>query len=340
MADKRYVRQTSLPGVGAAGQAKLAAARVLIVGCGGLGVPAAAYLAGAGVGSLTLVDGDTIHVSNLHRQVLYRSGETGFKADLLAEHCRQLNPGTCVRAQKIFLQANNVRALVEDATLVLDCTDDPATKHLLADACALLQTPLVHAAAQRFSGYVALFPHAGPNAVHLRDLYPDPDPTLPDCATTGVLPTAVGTVALLQANAALCFLLGIGEPPVDTLLTYDALTNRQLRLRVRKTYARKLTPPWATTAMTREHLETDNADFSAYDAVFSMLDEVREPDLPDGVIRLTKRNPFGQCLDQMEAGGRYLLYCNSGKLSLVLAAQIRKAKPDIEVLSLSTGKPI
>lgn len=337
--DKRYSRQTILPGVGEAGQAKLAAARVLVVGCGGLGAPAAVYLAGAGVGELTLVDGDTVSLSNLHRQVIYRTDAIGPKARLLAQHCTELNPGTRVRAHVTFVDVANVKALVEPATLVLDCTDHPATKHLLADACYLLQTPLVYAAAQRFCGYLALFPNAGPDAVHLRDLYPEPDPSLPDCAATGVLPTAVGTVALLQANAALCYLLGIGAPPVDTLLTYDALTNRQHRLAIRKTYPRPIVEPWTEKASPRALMETTTADFSHYDAVFSLLDERREPDLPAGVTRITNRNPLGQCLQKMTPGGAYLLYCQTGTRSLVLAGQIRKAQPEILAFSLRGGVP-
>jgi molybdopterin/thiamine biosynthesis adenylyltransferase len=337
MAENRYARQTILAGIGSEGQEKLAKAHVLIVGCGGLGGPAAAYLTGAGVGQLTLVDGDSPEDSNLHRQVFFATGAAGPKAGLLAQHCLQLNPGTRVRALNEYLCAKNVKALVEAATLVLDCTDDAATKHLLNDACVLLQTPLVHAAAQGFEGYLALFPNANADDVHLRDLFPDPDPTLPDCATTGVLPTAVGTVALLQANAALCFLLGIGEPPINTLLTYGVLNNRQHRLKIRKTYTKPIMEPWTNPAPSRAQLETDNGQLADYAKVFSMLDDHREPDLPDGVIRLTKRNPFGQCMDQMEAGDKYLLYCNSGKLSLVLAAQIRKADAGIEVLSLKQG---
>ncbi|MBC6996179.1 HesA/MoeB/ThiF family protein [Neolewinella lacunae] len=336
--EQRYSRQTILPGFGAAGQARLRAARVLIVGCGGLGGPVAAYLAGAGIGHLTLVDGDLPHVSNLHRQVFFHTAAPGTKAEQLAQHCRSLNPGTCVSAQNVYLGPANVRALVSDADLVLDCTDDAATKHLLSDACALLATPLVYAAVQVFSGYVALFPNRGPEAIHLRDLFAAPDPTLPDCATTGVLPTAVGIVALLQTNAALCYLLGIGDPPVDALLTYDALTNQQHRLKIRKTYSAPLSPPWQDAPTPRESLETEEADFGAYDAVFSLLTSAQEPALPAGVIRLSHRDPLGQCRDKMQAGGRYLLYCQTGQRSLVLAAQLRRADPALDVRSLRGGR--
>jgi adenylyltransferase/sulfurtransferase len=146
---------------------------------------------------------------------------------------------------------------------------------------------------------------------------------------------------MLQANAALCFLLGIGDPPLRKLLTYNALDNSQHRLTLRKSYSETISAPWKTTRPSRAELETDAtlADFPTYDMVFSMLDEQREPDLPDGVIRLTKRNPFGQCMERMTTGGNYLIYCNSGKLSLMLASQIRKHDPEIRAVSLRTGKP-
>ena len=336
----RYQRQTALPEIGQAGQQRLTNSHVLVIGCGGLGGPVAAYLAGAGVGTLTLVDGDKPEESNLHRQVFFQTGATENKAVLLARHCSLLNPGTRVRAHESYLEASNAKALIEAADLVVECSDHAATKHLVNDACHLLKTPLVYAAVHKYEGYLAVFPNESPDDLHLRDLFPEPDPTLPDCATAGVLPTAVGIVALLQANAALCYLLNIGDPPVRQLLTYNALDNHQHRLKLRKNYHKPVPEPWKKDKLSRADLETDAtlADLPNYDLVFSMLDEQQEPELPDGVIRLTKRNPFGQCLERMEPSGKYLLYCNSGKLSLMLASQIRKHDPEIGVLSLRTGR--
>ncbi|WP_020569249.1 HesA/MoeB/ThiF family protein [Neolewinella persica] len=337
----RYLRQTILPEIGQTGQQKLMDAHVLILGCGGLGGPVAAYLAGAGIGNLTLVDGDQPEETNLHRQVFFQTGATGNKAALLAKHCLKLNPGTRVRAHETYLEANNARQLIENADLVVECTDHAPTKHLVSDACHLLSKPLVYAAVHKYEGYVALFPNESKDDLHLRDLFPLPDPNIPDCATVGVLPTAVGIIALLQANAALCYLLGIGAPPIRKLLTYNALDNSQHRLALRKSYTMPIIPPWQSSRPSREELETDATleDFPNYDLVFSMLDEQREPELPHGVIRLTKRNPFGQCLERMTPGGNYLIYCNSGKLSLMLASQIRKHDPEIRAVSLRTGKP-
>ena len=335
----RYHRQTILPEVGAAGQARLGAARVVIVGCGGLGGPVAAYLAGAGVGGLDLVDGDRVALSNLHRQVFFTESALGQpKADTLAAHCRRLNPGTRVRALNVYAEPRNLRQLISGATLVVDATDDAPLKHHLSDACHLLGVPLVYAAVHKYEGYVAVFPNAAADDVHLRDLFPAPDPDLPDCATVGVLPTAVGAVALLQANAALCYLLGIGAPPLRQLLTVNLLDNRQHRLTLRKTYHGAVVAPWATARPARAELETDAtpADFGDYDLVFTMLDAAKDPTPAPGVVRLTKRDPFGQCTARMTPAGRYLLYCNSGKLSLMLAAQLQKA--GYRALSLRGGK--
>ena len=339
MAERRYARQTILPEVGSEGQAKLAAARVVIVGCGGLGSPAAAYLAGAGVGTLRLVDGDRPETTNLHRQVFFSAERSGTKAEQLRDHLLELNPEIKVQAVSHHATADNSRTLLSGAALVLDCTDDARTKHLINDACVTLGIPLVYAAAQGYSGYVALFENR-PGGIHLRDVYPEPDPSMPDCATAGVLPTAVGVVAMLQANAALCYLLGIGSPPVDRLLTYHALDNSQHSVKLRKTFTGEVAPPWmGKGGTTRDRLEAvhDTLRPPEYDAVFSMLSEEREPDLPEGVRRLDQRNPFGQCLELMEDGGKYLLYCNSGKLSLVLAAQLAKERPEVEVVSLRGG---
>ncbi len=335
----RYQRQTVLPEIGEAGQEILQRSHVLVVGCGGLGGPVAAYLTGAGIGTLTLVDGDQPEESNLHRQVFFATGAHRNKAVLLAEHCRQLNPGTSVRAHESYLDGKNARKLIAAADLVVECTDHAATKHLVSDACHLLSIPLVYGAVHKYEGYLALFPNENLDDLHLRDAFPAPDPTLPDCATVGVLPTAVGLVAMLQVNAALCYLLGIGEPPIRKLLTYNALDNTQHRMLLRKQYTKAVTPPWTSARPGRAELETAAtfADFPAYDGVFSMLDEQREPTLPPGVIRLTKRNPFGQCLQHMQAGGRYLIYCNSGKLSLMLAAQLRKHDAELGAVSLAGG---
>ncbi|MBB4078265.1 adenylyltransferase/sulfurtransferase [Lewinella aquimaris] len=336
---ERYQRQTVLPEVGPDGQAKLAAARVVVVGCGGLGSPAAAYLAGAGVGQLRLVDGDRPDITNLHRQVFFDPAQPGSKAYQLAGHLRRLNTEITIDEVASYVDAKNIRRLLSGATLVLDCTDDALTKHLLNDACVALEIPLVYAAAQAYAGYVALFPNAV-GGINLRDLYAEPDPSLPDCATAGVLPTAVGIVAMLQANAALCYLLGIGNPPIERLLTYNALDNTQHRVKLQKTYSKPIAAPWgAHRQLARNELEIDADTLTppGYDGIFSMLTETREPELPTGVVRLDSRNPFGHCRELMSPGGRYLLYCNSGKLSLVLAAQLRKAEPAVDVVSLRGG---
>ena len=340
MSESRYARQTVLPEIGKAGQARLARARVVVVGCGGLGSPVAAYLAGAGVGSLRLVDGDRPETTNLHRQPYYDAAAPGSKVEQLRDHLLRLNPTLRISVVPKPLTAANSRVLLTGASLVIDGTDDARTKHLINDACVNLNVPLLYGAAQGFGGYLALFENKA-GGINLRDVYPAPDPSLPDCATTGVLPTAVGIVAMLQANAAICYLLGIGKPPVDALLTYQALDNRQHRVKLRKTYTEAIPAPWADARpeVDRDTLEVDADTLTppGYDGIYSMLSPEREPELPAGVVRLDQRNPFGACQELMEDGKRYLLYCNSGKLSLVLAAQLRKERPAVEVVSLRGG---
>lgn len=334
----RYQRQTVLPEVGASGQERLLRSHVLIVGCGGLGGPVAAYLAGAGVGKITLVDGDRVETSNLHRQVFFSGVAGQHKAKALADHLRGLNDEIEVTVITDRFGPANMKPLIEEATLVVECTDDALTKHLISDGCHLLQVPLVYAAVTKYEGYVAVFPNEGPQDVHLRDLYPAPDPDLPNCSTVGILPTAVGLLALLQANAALCYLLQIGEPPVRALLTYSAIDNSQLRVQLQKSYDKPVSPPWRQETLSLEDKTTTWGKWDGYDGVFTVMDERQEPNLPEGVQRLGHRNPLSRLDDLTQDGGTYLVYCASGLRSMILVSQLRQRDPKRRVVSLTGGR--
>lgn len=228
----RYARQVQLPEVGPEGQRRLRAARVLIVGAGGLGVPAALYLAGAGVGQLTLVDGDGVALSNLHRQVLYAEADVG--SDKAAAAARQLqarNADIEVRAVAAPLGADNVDELVADADLVLDCTDRMAVRYLVNAACLRHEKPWLFAAVDRFAGQLALF---APDGACFQCLYPRQPEGLLDCAAAGVLGVVPGLLGLLQAGEALKFLLGLETPSRNSLLLWDALGLELRRLRLRR----------------------------------------------------------------------------------------------------------
>ena len=231
----RYRRHLSLPEVGEAGQAQLGAARVLVLGAGGLGSPAALYLAAAGVGTLGIVDSDVVEVSNLQRQVLHRSADAGRpKTDSARDALTALNPEVKVVTFPERLSAANVLRIVTGFQVVVDGGDNFPTRYLLNDACVREGIPLVHGSVYRFEGQATtLLPGAGPC---YRCLYPMPPPPelAPSCAEAGVLGVLPGLIGLVQANEVLKLLLGIGTPLVGRLLTFDALGTRFSELSLRR----------------------------------------------------------------------------------------------------------
>jgi molybdopterin/thiamine biosynthesis adenylyltransferase/rhodanese-related sulfurtransferase len=231
----RYRRHLTLPEVGEAGQAKLLAAKVLILGAGGLGSPAALYLAAAGVGTLGIVDSDVVDASNLQRQILHTTLRTGQpKTESAREALTALNPDVRVVGFQERLTADNVERILEGFDVVLDGGDNFPTRYLLNDACVLMGKPLVHGSVFRFEGQLTtILPRQGPC---YRCLYPAPPPPelAPSCAEAGVLGVLPGVIGLLQATEALKLLLGVGAPLVGRLLTYDALAGRFRELQLRR----------------------------------------------------------------------------------------------------------
>ena len=231
----RYRRHLSLPEVGESGQARLASARVLLLGAGGLGSPAALYLAAAGVGTIGIVDSDVVEVSNLQRQVLHRNADAGRpKTDSARDALTALNPEVKVVTFPERLTAANVLRIVAGFQVVVDGGDNFPTRYLLNDACVREGIPLVHGSVYRFEGQATtLLPGVGPC---YRCLYPAPPPpeVAPSCAEAGVLGVLPGLIGLVQANEVLKLLLGIGTPLVGRLLTFDALGTRFAELSLRR----------------------------------------------------------------------------------------------------------
>ena len=231
----RYSRQLLLPEVGLTGQKLLRASRVLLVGAGGLGSPAALYLAAAGVGTLGLVEPDRVDLTNLHRQVLYTTAEVGApKGERAAERLRALNPTIEVRVHPELLTSANALEILRGYDVVVDGSDNFPTRYLVNDACVLLRKPDVFGSVYRFEGQVTVF-----DAVHgpcYRCLYPEPPPpdAVPTCAEGGVLGVLPGVVGLLEATEAIKLVLNLGEPLVGRLLLFDALDMRFREVRVEK----------------------------------------------------------------------------------------------------------
>lgn len=229
---ERYSRHLLLPEIGAAGQERLKAARVLVVGAGGLGSPAALYLAAAGVGTLGLLDFDRVDQSNLQRQVLFTSEDVGApKAERARERLLALNPDLNIVAHNAELCAANVRALFDGYELIVDGSDRVGTRYLVNDACVLYRKQLVSAAIHRFEGQAMSYaPGRGPC---YRCLFPAlAEGVLPNCAQAGVLGVLPGVLGTVQATEAIKLLLGIGEPLLGRVLVYDALNLRFDQFRI------------------------------------------------------------------------------------------------------------
>jgi adenylyltransferase/sulfurtransferase len=231
---RRYSRHLIMPEIGVDGQRRLKAARVLCVGAGGLGSPASLYLAAAGVGTLGLVDFDTVDYSNLQRQILYSSSDVGRrKLEAAAERLSGLNPDVRVRTHEMPLKSSNALEIFRDYDVIVDGADNFPTRYLVNDACVLLGKPNAYGSIFRFDGQASVF--AAPGGPCYRCLYPEPPPPglVPSCAEGGVLGVLPGIVGTIQATEAIKLITGAGETLAGRLLLFDALrmTFRTLKLR-------------------------------------------------------------------------------------------------------------
>lgn len=231
----RYSRHLLLPEVGAEGQRKLLDAKVLLLGAGGLGAPAALYLAAAGVGTLGIVDDDVVDLSNLQRQVIHTTDRVGVaKVDSAEESIRAINPDVEVVKHQVRMDASNIMEILPGYDIVVDGLDNFPTRYLLNDASVRLEIPVVSASILGFDGQLSVFkPYDGPC---YRCLYPQPPPAelAPSCGANGVLGVLPGTMGLLQATEVVKLVLGEGEPLIGRLLLYEALGATFTELKVRR----------------------------------------------------------------------------------------------------------
>jgi adenylyltransferase/sulfurtransferase len=231
----RYSRHLIIPEVGIDGQQKLKAAKVLLVGAGGLGAPLGLYLSAAGVGTLGLVDFDVVDFTNLQRQVIHSTQDVGRKKlDSAAEKMKAINPHVNIVKHEVALSSENALDILKDYDMVVDGTDNFPTRYLVNDACVLLGKPNVYGSIFRFEGQATVFAYEGGPCY--RCLYPEPPPPglVPSCAEGGVLGILPGTIGLIQATEAVKLILGIGQPLVGRLLLYDALGMKFRELKLRK----------------------------------------------------------------------------------------------------------
>jgi adenylyltransferase/sulfurtransferase len=344
----RYRRHLILPGVGTEGQQKLKASRVLIVGAGGLGSPVALYLAAAGVGTIGLIDNDVVDVTNLQRQLLHGTGDVGrHKLDSARDRLHEVNPHVEVITYASWLTPANALDILRGYDIVVDGTDNFATRYLVNDACVLLGIPNVHGSVFRFDGQASVFATAdGPC---YRCLYPEPPPpeTVPNCAEGGVLGVLPGLVGTIQATETIKLLLGVGESLAGRLLLIDAqsMAFRTMRL------ARDPSCPACGTRRITQLVDYDafcgtpglHADAEARvsevtpDTLRAMIAEggplqlidVREPgETASGIIAGARCIPLGTLGEQQSSLSAHMttvLVCRSGARSARAARQLMAA---------------
>ena len=345
----RYLRQMRLPQLGETGQRRLAAARVAVIGAGGLGAPALTYLAAAGIGEITLFDPDTVDATNLHRQVLFTEADLGrSKAVAAAEHLHAQSPQVSVRAVVETLTPANALEQLAGHDLVLDGTDNFPTRYLASDACEILDLPLVWGSILAFSGQVSVFWGAGGRGVTYRDVHPVPPRPgeVPSCAEAGVLGMLCGVIGSTMAMEAVKVLAGMGDVLFGRLALYDALRARwdelplvrdPQRLPVTEIEDVMLTCGLpGPTGPARD--EVTAAELPALLAAGTRVIDIREErELPEGgMIAGAEHVPMGELLrgaDHEVAGA--VLYCAAGTRSA--STQRALAERGIRVRSLTGG---
>lgn len=338
---ERYQRQIILKDFGEAAQNALLQARVLVIGAGGLGCPVLQYLTAAGTGFIGIVDDDVVSVSNLHRQVLYDTGDIGkSKVSVAIAKLRLMNPDTEFVGYKIRLDKNNCLDRISEYDVIIDCTDNFASRYMINDACMLKRKPLVHAAVNRFEGQVAVFnvfSEGKDRTGNYRDLFPEqPEPgEVMNCAEAGVLGVLPGIIGSMQACEAIKLITGIGEPLVNQLLTFNALNNQVFVFGYKSNKQSAAIIPGNEADFLKMNYEEEcvteayqyGIGAEEFDALLMQSDarfiDVREPhELPLITEFDYYRIPLGEIKLKMDelAGGKIIFFCQSGIRSLQAAA--------------------
>ncbi len=340
--DSRYSRQILLNEIGETGQTKINKSQVAIVGCGGLGAIAAMYLAGAGIGSIILIDGDTPDITNIHRQVFYNGNETHSKSQILGQKINTLNPEVNVVIESNFLDKNNIDDLLTGVDIVLECTDDIMSKYLVNDFCAIENIPLVYGAIYKYEGYVSLFRNQEENDVHLRDIFPEPNPEIPTCSEVGVYNIIAGLIGLMQANEALKYLLRVGEGLANKLLTYECLSSKQIVLNLKKNWNVDLEDLYEKT------LYTSASCASAPEIMASQLINNRSDYLLISVMPKGEHQAYDEKTKWSEISDiensikssepkPIVIYCRRGRVSKSVVSDLIKSNARRKIFSLEGG---
>lgn len=348
---RRYQRHITLDGFGEKGQMQLHNASVLIVGAGGLGCPVLLYLSAAGIGRIGIVDGDVVELSNLQRQVLYTEADLNRnKATAAQERIKAMNSGLQVEAEANHLDTSNALRLIERYDLVVDCTDNIATRYLINDVCVMLNKVMVYGAIFKYSGQVSIFNcQSGPT---YRCLFPDllTAAAVPDCSETGVLGVLPGITGMLQAQEVIKVITGVGSPLAGQLLTFDGLKNSYDKFEFERNET-----SWGDIPRTAEEIQAYDYELRcgvgsvSGERLMEMLEQdpeaavvdIREPhEQPSILSGRSKKIPLGelsQRADELKDASSIVLFCQSGVRSAKAVKQLKERYPSKEIVDLHGG---
>lgn len=332
----RYHRQEVLEEIGVDGQQKLSDASIAIVGCGGLGSVASAYLAGAGVGKIILIDGDVVHQSNLHRQVFFKDGKPVNKALAMATHLKNLNPEIDIQAVPENLTKYSINKYLKGVDMIMECTDDILCKYMVNDFAALSSIPMVYGAIHKYDGYVSIFPNLSESDIHLRDIFPEPDINVPSCSEVGVFPTLAGIIGILQATEAIKWFCSSGEPLSGRLLCYNILNHAQRIIGLKKVWEVDMIELFEKTSYAADEVSWEEleANPTTYKLI-SILEHSEHEDILDDVLhRPLSRGKHEELL----VGERPIVfYCLSGLRSGILVHRLKEGNCALDLYSLKGG---
>ena len=339
----RYNRQIILPEIGEDGQFKLSKAKVLLIGAGGLGVAILTYLAAAGVGEIGVVDDDVIEVSNLQRQVIYKSSAVGkYKVDEAKAMVSELNPLIKVNAIAEKLSGKNAISLFEKYDIIVDATDNLQIKYLINDACLVTNKPMVYGSIFRFQGQISVFNYQ--NGPTYRCLYPDENSSSANCADAGVIGISVGIIGMLQANEVVKMILGIGEVLNGKILVYNILNNEQQKYDFEKNVSIVIDSTifeekYVSNEKTIKEIEAEAVLNEMTNDEILFLDVRNVDELPKlnfkNGIQIPLMNLENE-MDKLNPNQTIYIYCQSGIRSKMAVEQLQK-KNFKNIKSISGG---
>ena len=350
-----FKRQITLSEIGEVGQQKLQEAKVLVVGCGGLGSPIAVYLASSGIGKLHLVDFDKVDVTNLHRQVFYALKDVGnYKSESLAKFIQQRAPFTQVSFSTEALTKEHAIQLISEYDIIVDGTDSLPTKYLLNDACVLQGKPLVYGSLYKFDGYVSTFnllQEDGSYSANLRDAFPEMNTEIPNCEEAGTLNAIVGTIATAQVNEVLKIVTEIGKPLINELLIYNALENTQFKMKLTsKVLKDRIASLFKMQTYFDAACGTQNPEwqispdelkqklsFRAESRNLHLIAVLPNLKLPFEVHQTIPIQEFDANTFEVDSDKTYVMVCQRGLNSYKATKQLKEKYPNLNVLNLTGG---